>query len=211
MNHFLCCVSFVSFLTGSLSYPQKVSWKAADLDDKLTLTWQLILLYTILSEKTLRGWLHTLIIHYHLHSSCPPVVQCCRIAIPSQEDRQGKGRRGAHISLKWRSASNRASLFSSLLARVPFHCPGMQSCWNVGTRVWYGGWVCGSRLARNKKGGWRQRCDQVMAPQSRDRRWGIQCFQPNTCEPDIEPLGQAWPEVHQSGLDYCSCCYELSI
>lgn len=80
--------------------------------------------------------------------SCCPVLPHCNPK-PGQTDRRGRGG-VAHISLKWRSASNRVSLFSSLFARVPFHCLGMQSCWNVGTRVWYGGWVWGGRL------GWRR-------------------------------------------------------
>lgn len=133
--------------------------------------------------------------NWHLHDSwyyCTPqwVKRPCRddiihwsfiissiaaaLLLSSVATLQSKARRidrgvggGAHISLKWRPASNRASLFSSLFARVPFHCPGMQSCWNVGTRVWYGGWVWGGRLGRLEAKMWS--CDGTAEPGQRMR------------------------------------------
>lgn len=167
---------------------------------------QLISLSTRQSKNSLQWWHHTLITHYQRHSSCLPVIQFCHTAIQIQEDiREGGMRYSYIIKVKVSFKQGFSLLFS--LRPCPISLPGHAVLLECGQKIL----IWGLGLARNKNGGRRQRCDLVMAPPSRDRRWGIQAFQPNTCEPDIEPLSQAWPEVDQLGLDYCSCCYELSI
>lgn len=108
---------------------------AGDLNVKLTFTWQLILLYSTPREKTLQEWHHTFIIHHQLHSSCPPVVQCCWYIIKVK------------VSFK----QGFSLLFSLHPSPVSLHG---HADWNVGTRVWYGGLGSGKQAGNNKwKGG----------------------------------------------------------
>lgn len=108
---------------------------AGDLNVKLTFTWQLILLYTTLSKKTLQGWHHTFIIHHQLHSSCPPVVQCCSYIIKVK------------VSFK-QGFTLRFSLHP-----CPISLHGHAVLLECGHKslIW-GGWVWGGRLTKNEKG-----------------------------------------------------------